>query len=661
MANGYYQKGKVCMKISPITGFAKVSPVHQVKKDESKHSILISESEDVFEADLQNYNKAISFYGLNAKGIVKQRGLLFHITSLPAHRSYCGQFGDPQTTKFINWLSDAKQTHWIMNPLNALEDSLCPYGACGRFSRNKFIVNLNKLTGKEYGKILKPKELPDDITVPEFTLEMLEKQKNPRFELAFSRFSKLPESAEIKKEYNDFIAKNDSLWLDDYANYDALSKQFGSYWPNWEKRFQTAPEDAKRSGMSLKDKILSILDGEVTKGEYKNRVNLYKFEQFLYDKQYNELAEELDKKGIRLMMDFPIDVSCGGVDVWGKKNIFLLDKEFKPAKLSGCPPEKAYPYTQVWGQALYNYDSPEFWEYQEAAVRQLIKNADLRLDHFVGYINRAAIPTEYKKTDGTILKGNDIFKPVEEGGMGAGFFDNSWIEDIYNKKSPNGENVFELFVRVAKELGKKPEDTYILEDFGPLGKTKAYMQFQKKYGKNFTSQQIPVGMNICDPKNKKKMKSNVAILTGNHDMPPLREFVDKLTGNPETKQDKKLHSQFETFCREELKLTDEEMKDKDSIFSNLMKWHYTMNVKQVQTTLQDALGIYFRPNIPGFWNGTMDKFMMKTTPEALLPYWSRVFPKDFLSRDNKNGINPGYKTFADKFVQMMKELYPKEK
>ena len=92
----------------------------------------------------------------------------------------------------------------------------------------------------------------------------------------------------------------------------------------------------------------------------------------------------------------------------------------------------------------------------------------------------------------------------------------------------------------------------------------------------------------------------------------------------------------------------------------LMKWHYTRkNVKQVQTTLQDALGLYFRPNIPGFWNGMEDKYKMKTTAEALLPFWSRVFPKDFLSRTEKTGINPGYKDLADNFIKMMDDLFAK--
>ena len=605
-----------------------------------------------------SFQSSISFNGITSKGVVTQRGLLMHITSLPASRSFCGQFGDLQTTKFINWLKKAKQTHWIMNPLNALEDNLCPYSSTGRFSRNKFIVNLNKLTGKEYGRILKRSELPDDVTVPEFTLDMLERQKNPRFKKAYERFKKLPETESIKKEYNNFVEEQDNLWLEDYANYDVLSRKFGAYWPNWDKKLQTAPEDAKAEGISLKDKILNVLGNKIDKKEYEDGVGLYKFEQFLYNKQYNEMADELAGKGIRLMMDLPVGVSSGGVDVWGKKNIFLLDKNFKPTKVSGCPSEKAYPYTQVWGHALYNYDSPEFWEYHEASLKQLLRNADLRLDHFVGYVNRAAIPVEYKKADGTILKGNDIFKPIKDGGMGEGFFDNSWIEDIYNKKNPKGENVFEVFIRVAKELGLKPEETYVLEDFGPLAKTKAYKDFRKKFGKNFISQHVPVGMDICDPKNKKHLNKNVAILTGNHDMPPLREFVDKLMDGSLNKRAKK---KFETFCKKELNLTEEEMNSKDAVYENLLKWHYTNDVKQVQTTLQDALGIYFRPNIPGFWNGMMDKFLMKTTPEALLPYWSRVFPKDFLTRDNQSGINPGYKSLADKFVQMMRDLYSGKK
>lgn len=624
-------------------------------------------------AELPNYYKnAIPFKGVTGKGLVKQRGMLLHITSLPATRSFCGQFGDIQTTKFINWLAAAKQTHWIMNPLNALTDPLCPYSSDGRFSRNKFIVNLNKLVEKEYGEILKESELPEDISTPNFTLEMLEKQKNPRFQLAYKRFQNLPNNSPIKQEYNRFLKTNDELWLDEYANFDAIAKRNGKDWLAWDKSLQTAPETAREKGVSLETIVYPLLksqDKSLKQNEYEDTIGLYKFEQFLYDKQFHELIEELDEKGIKLILDLPIGVSAEGVDTWGKKHIFLLDDNFKPVKVSGCPSEGAFGYTQVWKHALYNYDSPDFWQYQEDTLRQLLEVADLRLDHFVGYVNRAAIPMEYTKPDGTILRGDEIFMPIEQGGMGAGFFDKSWIENIDKKRSPKGENAFELFMRIARECGKKPEDTYILESFGPLAKTKAYKAFEAKYGKDFISQRVPIAMGICDNNKKvRKLNSlnesdtmlNLACLTGNHDMPSLRQYIDKLLGkglNSE-KVGKATKERFKEFCIKELQLTPEEMKDPKTIFDNAMKWHYTKNVKQVQTTIQDALGIYWRPNIPGSWNGMHDKYLQKPTPEALLSYWSFVFPKDFLERENVSGINPGYKSLADKFVNLMNELFP---
>ena len=350
-----------------------------------------------------------------------------------------------------------------------------------------------------------------------------------------------------------------------------------------------------------------------------------------------------------------------------------MDKNFNPPKVSGCPSESNYPYTQVWGHALYDYDSPDFWEYQEKSLRQLLKNADLRLDHFVGYINRAEIPTRYVKEDGTVLYGNSIFKSVEDGGMGRGFFKPEWIENINEKRSPKGENVFELFMRVAEELGKRPEDTYILENFGPLARTDAYKEFDKKYGKSFISQRVPIGMGMKPISGSKKDKlnspfkikeRNIALLTGNHDLPSLRECIDELLDTSKkniSRSQKKSQQLFKKFCETELNMTSEEIKNRDKVFENTMKWFYTRDVKQVQTTLQDALGIYYRPNIPGFWNGMYEKYLMKPTKEALLPYWSKVFPKDFLSREDKDGYTPGYRSLAEKFVKVMEELYPKEK
>lgn len=612
----------------------------------------------------QNIYNAISFTGVDGKGRVKQRGMLFHISSLPATRSYCGQFLDKQTDEFIEFLQKSHQTHWIMNPLFALGNDLCPYNASGRFSKNKYLINLNELTKSKYGNLLKESELPDDITAPLFTMDMLKRQKDPRFAKAYSRFEKLDSTHPLKVEYKKFEKENDELWLNKYAAYDALSEKYGTNWKKWPKDIQMLPEKVKDGDTTFE---------EYFKGKDSDNFKRYKFEQFLYDKQFTEFNNQLKSKGIRLILDLAIGVDPNGVDTWANKDIFLLDKNYNPTKVSGCPPEAAYPYTQVWNHALYNYDSPEFWTYQENSLKKLLKEGDLRLDHFVGYINRAEIPTKYETPDGRILKDSEIFVPKENGGMGKDFFKPDWIVRIDKKTNSRGENMFELFKRVAKEQGLNPSDCYILEDFGPLAETDAYKEFKKDFAEDFVSQRIPIAMgigeninkaqdktNISNPKNLAGQK-NIALLTGNHDLPPLREYVDLLLDNkPKNFNGDNSPMLFRKFCKEELHLTDEDLKNRDVVMRELMKWHYTReNVKQVQTTLQDALGLYFRPNIPGFWNGMEDKYKMKTTAEALLPFWSRVFPKDFLSRTEKTGINPGYKDLADDYIKMMDDLFEK--
>ncbi|MCQ2754631.1 MAG: 4-alpha-glucanotransferase [bacterium] len=589
------------------------------------------------------------FKGLTQQCITKKRGMLMHITSLPAERSFCGQFLDKQTEQFIQWMKRSKQTHWITNPLNELEEDLCPYNAVGRFSRNKFVVNLNKLVSDEYGNLLNESELPDDIYSPTFTLEMLKKQKEPRFVKAYERFKSLDKNASLKQEYNIFVQNNNKLWLDAYASYNLLSKKYGNNWMMWDKELQIIPEKAKNENVLISKKTVTLLkQNGASEKSLTDDIELYKFEQFLFDKQLKQEVEYLNKNGINFMTDLAIGVSPTGVDTWSRKNIFLLDDNFHPTKVSGCVPEEPYGYTQVWGHALFNYDSDEFWKYQEDSIRQLLKISDLRLDHFVGYVNRAEIPVEYKKPDGTILKGQEIFKSREKGGMGKDFFLPEWISDISNKRNSNGESMFDLFIRIAKECGKEPENAYILESFGDLSKTDAYKRIEKQYGMYFTSQVVQ-DFNL---RYKADNKKNVAVLTGNHDLPPLREKMDDLIG----KGDKKSlieKSKFYIFCKKELNLTKEEMKNPNEIYKNLLKWFYIKNDGEVQTTLQDALGIYWRPNIPGSWNGMYDKYLQKTTKEALLPYWSKVFPPNFLINDNKSGVLPGYKENADKFVELM--------
>ena len=99
----------------------------------------------------------------NKRGLAKNRGMMFHIAHLPATGSAIGQLTDPETFRFIDFLKESRQTHWIINPLTPIGEDLSPYNSSSRFDRNKYLINLNDLATDEYHFLLKESELPDDM------------------------------------------------------------------------------------------------------------------------------------------------------------------------------------------------------------------------------------------------------------------------------------------------------------------------------------------------------------------------------------------------------------------------------------------------------------------------------------------------------------------
>ena len=101
------------------------------------------------------------------------------------------------------------------------------------------------------------------------------------------------------------------------------------------------------------------------------------------------------------------------------------------------------------------------------------------------------------------------------------------------------------------------------------------------------------------------------------------------------------------------------MKDSELVLHETLKWYYSQPVKQVSTTISDALGIYQRFNRPGHWLGSEDLYLRKTDAVSQFRPWSYVFDKGFL--DNKKHFGPncytGYKEKADSYIEMMQYMY----
>ena len=650
------------MKILTINNY-KINSINNnvIKPNFEKKPTDIQGNDSITINNKNNYPQAIAFEGVSTNGIVRQRGLYHHISALPAKGSFCGQFLDAETNKFIKFLAKAKQTHWIVNPLNELTEDMCPYNPLGRFGKNKYLVNMNILTDARYGKLLKEKELSPYDSGKVFDLNMLKTQKDPLFKLAYKRFQAIPDSNNLKKEYEKFCKKNDSVWLDTYATYDVISQKYGASWYTWPEDLIKAPENVNKN-KNLDDVVYQTLKKHknISKQSFENSKNLYKFEQFLFDKQFKETLDILKENHLKIMTDFPIGVCADGVDTWANKNMFLLNKKTnKPLVVTGCPSQKGdKPFTQVWGHAQLDFNKKDTWKYLENSLNQMLEVSDVRLDHFAAYANRAEIPTRYVDANGKVYEGNDIFKEPPFG-MGSGFFDKNWIQDIASFKNKNNnynENIFDMFIRLAKENNKDVKDAYMIESLGKLTKEPAYIErFEKIYGDHFTHQRAVFPKNFKDSTIIEELDTSprdFVVLTSNHDKPALRECIKDLI-----QAENEIGGVFTEFCKNELKLAEDTLTNIDKVQRNLMEWFYTrFNKHHIHTTLMDALSLEGRFNIPGTTNASEERYFMSPTPEGLIGLWTQVMPKDFLNRIDRNGNHSGYKDRADEFINLQTKL-----
>ena len=120
-----------------------------------------------------------------------------------------------------------------------------------------------------------------------------------------------------------------------------------------------------------------------------------KFIQYKFFEQYYALKEYANSKGIKIYGDMPIYVSMDSSDVWASPELFMLDKDRRPIKVAGCPPDAFSPTGQLWGNPLYNWDLMEKngYKWWISRVEYSGKLFDLtRIDHFRGFESFYAIP-----------------------------------------------------------------------------------------------------------------------------------------------------------------------------------------------------------------------------------------------------------------------------
>ncbi len=327
-------------------------------------------------------------------------GILAHPTSFPS-RYGIGDFGKG-AYDFIDFLENAGQKLWQILPLGPTGYGDSPYQAFSAFAGQPLLISPELLIRDH---LLAG---PDFFKVPDFNLDHVDygyviPVKTELLKIAHQHFL-LHYNVTLEAEYNEFCMK-EADWLDDYALFMAGKDAHGGVcWLDWEDELRDPTPEIKAA---WNEKLA-------------DSVSYYKFIQFLFFRQWNELREYAHSKGIKIVGDIPIFVSMDSADVWANRDLFLLDTKGYPLVIAGVPPDYFSATGQLWGNPLYDWayhKETNFDWWMKRIQGQLTLVDYLRIDHFRGFEAYYAIPYgETTAMNGCWCKGPDadLFHRIQE-------------------------------------------------------------------------------------------------------------------------------------------------------------------------------------------------------------------------------------------------------
>lgn len=318
----------------------------------------------------------------NGKGLLDRRasGVLMHISSLPG-KTGIGTFGR-EARSFVDFLKNTSQTYWQILPVGPTGMGDSPYQSFSTFAGNPYFIDFELLEkdGLLSGDDWRNVDWGSDMSSVDYGL--LYRERGRVFEKIQRRFGER-EPADYKK----FCAEN-SWWLDDYSLFMAVKDAHGGRpFCEWEDGIRRrVPEAMEEWGKRCAD-----------------RVSYHKILQYLFRRQWTDLKRYANGSGIRIIGDIPIYVAADSSDVWSSPEQFMLDGDYNPVEVAGCPPDGFSADGQLWGNPVYNWADMEkdgySWWKRRLAISLEIYDV-LRIDHFRGFDSYYCIPFGSKDARG---------------------------------------------------------------------------------------------------------------------------------------------------------------------------------------------------------------------------------------------------------------------
>ena len=296
-------------------------------------------------------------------------GILLAVSSLP-NRHGIGDFG-PEAYKFVDLLEKSNVKIWQILPLNPLGFGNSPYQPYSSKAMDELYISLDVL----YKWGLLKEEVPSfRESENSVNYDEVRAFKREYLELAFKNFKR---KIKLKEEFEAWCKENP--WANDFGIFMAFQKANDKEtWTNW-------PKEMKEY---LNNRELDLTP-------YLEAIEIEKFIQFILFKQWNELKEYANSKGIMIMGDVPFYVGLDSLDVWSDKDEFLLDENGIPTHVAGVPPDYFSADGQRWGNPIYNWEKMKannfkFWMERLGFASKLYDI--VRIDHFRAFDTYWKIP-----------------------------------------------------------------------------------------------------------------------------------------------------------------------------------------------------------------------------------------------------------------------------
>ncbi len=308
----------------------------------------------------------------------RRAGVCMHVTSLPS-RYGIGEIGHG-AMEFIDSIKSMGLKVWQFLPLGPTAYGNSPYQPLSSFAGNELLIDTAGLIRMG---LVKPSEAAELRELPEDVVDYgaLIPVKNRLLGRAADRFEARA-SVELKNACEEFVEAHNELWLHDYALYRILKSRHGHRaWPEWDRSFvRREAGPMRRLEEFARDQVAEI-----------------KIIQFLFHHQWAELRRHATEQGILLFGDMPIYIAFDSADAWSHPEILRVDKDGRPDKVAGVPPDYFSEDGQLWGNPLYDWDHHQAQGYRWwiERMRHTMTLMDLvRVDHFRGFEAFWSVPAD---------------------------------------------------------------------------------------------------------------------------------------------------------------------------------------------------------------------------------------------------------------------------